>query len=164
MPMIPMQEGRAPEAAGIPPWIFALAGLFLLMVGANSVMVWKSASGHRDLVRADYYTEGLKEDQAIARHALSLAAGRVTLERVPAGWRVGTESDVPRSGICRAHFYRPDDGREDRVVILSRIASDRGGLWEGPGAGLRRGAWVVKLVWEENGAPISETSMRYQAP
>src|SRR5690606_31645687 len=114
MAATPTHETRRPGASGIPGWMLALGGMVLLMAVANAVMVWQSTGSRRDLVRPDYYAEGLNEDEAIARNALAQAAGRVSLARTPSGWRVETEADVRRAGICRAHFYRPDDGREDR--------------------------------------------------
>jgi hypothetical protein len=155
----------APGHRGIPAWVFVLAGMVLLMLCANGLMVWLSSHGRRDLVRADYYDAGLQEDNSIARNALARAAGRVDLRRIPEGWEIETGVDLAGSDTCRAHFYRPDDGREDRVLVLTRSGGGSGGrgLWRGSKLDLRRGQWIVNLVWEENGSPRSETSIRYLA-
>jgi hypothetical protein len=161
---------NAQPAQGFPVWIFALAGVLLLMAGANGYMVWLSSHERHDLVRADYYDAGLQEDKSIALNAASHAAGHVTLERTGEGWELRSSADVIDAPACRAYFYRPDDDREDRAVMLSRaagpgrIGGPAGGLWRGSGPGLRRGKWDVKLVWERNGASVSEMTVEYQAP
>ncbi|MDB5104899.1 MAG: FixH [Fibrobacteres bacterium] len=166
MPVLPSKSALPPLPAGIQFWAIALAMVVLLMVGANCYLVWLSSHGQRDLVRADYYDSGLEEDKSIARNAAGRNAGHVDLRRTASGWQVGTERDFPESAVCRARFYRPDDGREDRVLTLNRSADARNGrgLWQGPDAALRRGQWIVNLVWEKNGAPVSETTVHYQAP
>lgn len=158
-------NASAPGGSGIPPWALALAAMMLLMFGFNGYMIWLSSHDRRDLVRADYYDAGLDEDRTMARNALARAAGRVELRMQPEGWEVEAGADLSGSAICRAHFYRPDDGREDRVLVLTRSEGDARGraLWKGPRIDFRRGLWIVNLVWEDNGSPRSEATVRYAA-
>jgi hypothetical protein len=140
------------------------------MAGANGYMVWLSSHERHDLVRADYYDAGLHEDKSIALNSASHAAGHVALGRTGEGWEVRSSTDAIDAPTCRAYFYRPDDDRQDHLITLTRatgpgrIGGPSGGLWRGPGPGLRRGKWDVKLVWERNGASVSETTLEYQAP
>lgn len=165
MTALPPKNAATVAPSGLPGWMVGLGILILMVALANGILVWLSSKGHRDLVRSDYYDHGLQEDKTIARNALGRAAGQVELRRTAAGWQVETETDMPGAQVLKAHFYRPDDGREDRVVVLARppVGAPEGhGFWEGSGPGLRRGRWVVNLVWEENGAPLSETTVIHQ--
>ncbi len=156
----------APASAGVPSWIIVLAVMMLTMLGVNFYFVWLSSHDRRDLVRADYYDAGLDEDRTMARNASAHAAGPVDLRRTSSGWEAEGGVDLAGASVCRAHFYRPDDGREDQVLALTRSEGAPQGrsLWQGANLDLRRGQWIVNLVWEENGSPKSETTIRYFAP
>ena len=150
---------------GFPRWGFALVALLLLMLGANGSMVWLSSRGHRDLVRSDYYDAGLDQDGIMARNGMARLPGmHVTLHRDGKAWRAESGSGLLRGAVCKIRLYRPDDGREDKVLNLgaSRPMADAAGriAWVAPSAVLRRGFWIAQLVWEENGKSIMEESFR----
>src|SRR5690349_4097333 len=77
--------GKSPESF---PWFAAaLAAGLILMLGANGIMVWQSAQGHRDLVRSDYYQAGLRQDGAIRRNAMAEKPGsRISFAKEGGEW------------------------------------------------------------------------------
>lgn len=151
---------------GIPGWIKALAAIAGLALIANGTFVWLSLSGHRDLVRKDYYQAGLEQDARLARRALA-AGHRIDLTVDAGTWTVtaarlddGAAAWVSLEGaVCKASFSRPEDGREDRAAELAWIdGTARVGVWRGPASPLRNGHWDVLLEWERDGRVFMESA------
>lgn len=161
-----MDGGTLPRGReGFPAWGFALVALLALMLGANGSMVWLSSRGHRDLVRPDYYDAGLDQDGVMARNGLARdPAMEIGFRRGGAHWNVEAASGRLGAATCRIELYRPEDGREDKVLELGlpQTGNARGAktVWSVPAPALRKGFWVAKLIWEENGKPILEESLR----
>jgi hypothetical protein len=157
------------ERRNAPVWLLALAGMMLVMFFANGIMVWLSLSGHRDLVRSDYYDAGLDQDATMARAALSREPGmEVDFIRDASGWAVETAADVLKAATCRVLLYRPDNRGEDRILewgrpLESSLRPDRV-FWKGPVPALRRGHWEARLVWEVDGKAVMEKPYRFQVP
>jgi hypothetical protein len=153
----------------IPKWTLALGAMLFLMVGANGAMVWLSTWGHRDLVRPDYYEAGLDEDGTMARNGLSRAPGmEAILLQDSQGWRAETGSRLLEKAACRVRFYRPDNGGEDVELDMgaARPSAEAPGrfVWKGAPVSLRRGYWIARMVWSENGKPVMEKSIRMHIP
>jgi FixH protein len=164
---MPEREGEivSSRREGFPRWGFALIAFLALMFGANGWMVWLSSRGHRDLVRADYYDAGLDQDAVIARNGLARAPGMdVAFHRGAKTWRAESGSALLRNAVCKVGLYRPDDGREDKILNLGARQAVAGSqdrnVWSGPSPSLRKGFWVARLVWEQDGKPIMEESFR----
>ena len=148
---------ETPTVTELPNWIKALGGLILAAALANGAMVWFSLSGHRDLVRSDYYQAGLQQDARMARRALA-DGYRIELTAVPGGWSVRAEpAKGPVAGsTCRVRFIRPDDGRRDRTASLQWV-EDRG-RWEGPSDPIGPGRWDILIEWDKDGKTIMESA------
>ena len=163
--LVMVGETGSSRREGFPRWGYALVAVLALMLGANGWMVWLSSRGHRDLVRPDYYDAGLDQDAVIARNGLARVPGmEATLRRDAGNWRAESASPLLRNAVCTLGLYRPDDGREDRTLVmgLPQPAADVPGpnIWSIPGPSLRKGMWVARLVWERDGKPIMEESFR----
>lgn len=155
----------SPVREGFPRWGFAMVAVLALMFGANGLMVWLSLRGHRDLVRADYYDAGLDQDAVIARNGLARIPGmEVRLRRDAGFWRAEAGHPLLRSAVCKVELYRPDDGREDRTLEMGLPQPAAGvpgpHVWAVASPSLRKGLWMAKLVWEQDGKPIMEETFR----
>ena len=150
---------------GIPKWMLALGGLFFVMLIANACIIWLSSQGHRDLVRSDYYDAGLDQDKTIARTELGLTPGMdISFGIDSAGWQVASSSKILTTATCQIHFYRPDNGAEDKDLPMGLAAitseSPKRLVWKGAKVPLRQGYWVARLEWSENGKSLMEKSFR----
>jgi nitrogen fixation protein FixH len=146
----------------MPGWIKALIGTVACVMAANAVLLWQALYVRRDLVRKDYYEAGLNQNVRMARRALADSLGlRVTFGRDSGGFRVEAVGSGAVAGgdplslpLCRAEFYRPDDGREDHAVDLAR--ENGGAAWSGPAPSLRHGHWRVTLLWMDGSKAVME--------
>lgn len=160
---------RESDRATAPVWLLALAGMMLIMLFANGIMVWLSLRGHRDLVRTDYYDAGLDQDATMARTALSGAPGmEIDFSRAASGWQAEATAETLKAATCRVWLYRPDNRAEDRILewgtpIASLEAPGRI-VWKGPVPSLRRGHWEARLVWEVEGKAVMEKPYRFYIP
>lgn len=160
---------KDPDRATAPVWLLSLAGMMLIMLFANGIMVWLSMRGHRDLVRSDYYDAGLDQDATMARTALSLAPGmEVAFFRDASGWQAEATTETLKTATCRVMLYRPDNRGEDRILEwgapLASLAAPGRIVWKGPVPSLRRGHWEALLVWEVDGKAVMEKPYQFYIP
>lgn len=158
-----------PDRATAPVWLLSLAGMMLVMLFANGIMVWLSLRGHRDLVRTDYYDAGLDQDATMARTALSRAPGMdVVFFRADSGWQAEATAEALKSATCRVMLYRPDNRAEDRILDWGAPSAPPAVpgrmVWKGPVPTLRRGRWEALLVWEVDGKAVMEKPYQFRIP
>lgn len=145
----------------IPLWIPALAAFMALVAAANVALVWLSGSGHRDLVRPDYYEAGLAQDSVIARAEGSAAWSKgVSLHPEDGGWILEAPQAPAGATGGNVRLYRPDDGRADREARLEKAGDGR---WTAAFPGLRRGRWIATVAWDEAGRILGEGSITLDA-
>jgi hypothetical protein len=147
----------------MPKIVIALSAFMLLVLSVNGYMVWLSAKGHRDLVRPDYYDAGLEQDKIIARNNLSQLNGMdLTFIQDSSGWKAEVGSDLLKNSQCKVHWYRPDNKKDDLQLDLGMaqvsLKNPNRFFWKGKNPVLKRGEWIARLVWLENGKPIMEKS------
>jgi nitrogen fixation protein FixH len=148
-----MNEGSPParepgKRRGPDKIVLLIAGIIASYVLVNGVMFWVSLQAPADLVRADYYAESKRVDEAQAAQAASGRTGwRVTLPPAQARpdavtFQVLDAGGAPVAGLSGSvQAYRPSEAALDQPLALAepagapgtyvaRFARPAPGLWE----------------------------------
>ena len=127
-------------------WGTGIVVTFALFFLGLGVVVWIAMSQRVELVREDYYAEGLGHEKQIDRERRSAALGeRVAIAAGAEGVTVRFPAALDRAALGgRIEFYRPADERRDFSVAVAPGADNRQLV---PAASLEQGLWRVKLRW-----------------
>ena len=130
-------------------WAVGIVASYVAFAAGTTGFVLYAMHRPVDLVAADYYEQSLRQDRQMdaVRRARDLGAAasivqttdREVVVTVPRG-------PVPVSGWIT--LYRASDAAADRVVALT---PDRDGRAPISLAGLRDGAWSVRVRWTAQG-------------
>jgi len=131
-------------------WGFGVAVVYVVFAIATVMFLVFAMRQPVDLVSAEYYAEGLHQDQrADATENARRLGTAVGVRRADAGPIVLTiPEDQAASARGRITLYRPSNARADRVMDL---VVDAGGHQVIPLDGLAAGHWTFKIAWTAGG-------------
>ena len=131
-------------------WGFGVAAVYVAFASATTMVVVFAMRQPVDLVSADYYAQGLRQDQrARALENVRDLGTRVRVTRTGAE-RVSIEIPPEQAASARGQItlYRASDARADRLVDL---AVDTAGRQSVSIDGLAIGRWSVRIEWNAGG-------------
>ncbi len=155
------RNGKESATSGGDRWVWGLGGFFLIVLSANSLLVYHALKKDRPLVRDDYYAASLKyDDTRENRIRADATAFSWHLEPSQAGWELRLQYAFPPDikasgkesleGPVRFHgtlrFYRPSDPALDREVQVQYMGWDENqgyALYHAAMEPLQRGAWEI---------------------
>ncbi len=132
-------------------WGTGVALVYVLFAGSTLGFVIFAVSHPVELVSADYYERGLRQDQKVAAERRARALGErlhVAVRHGGALLEVAIPPDAARAASGRIVLYRPSDVRADRTIAL---ALDGEGRQVVPLESLPRGKWLVRIEWVADG-------------
>jgi hypothetical protein len=157
----------------VPGWMIFLGGIALVSMSAGIGLVIVSGRSPHGLVRKDYYREGLRLDEHLAREAAFDSLGVALSLRQESGALIveagGSGAGLPavRERLASLDLIlqlrRPDDPAADRDVPMT-LASDRPLLWIADLPPLRRGRWNARAVFADSAARLENTFSLDAAP
>jgi nitrogen fixation protein FixH len=132
-------------------WGWRIIAAFAIFIAGTSTWVAYAMSSDVDLVRADYYEAGLKEDQTVAADERGVKSG-ATVDYDAATQMLHIA--IPHQQIANGTvtFYRPSDSHADRHFALKL---NEQGTMQIPVGNLIAGHWRVSLDWLTNGTTYS---------
>ncbi len=148
-------------------WLWGVGGFVLIVLSANSVLVYHAVSSHRPLVRDDYYSASLIYDDIREQRLRADTSNFIwDLEKAQEGWQLrlqASEEPLAFQGVLR--FYRPSDQSLDREVKIRYMGwneSEGFALYLGETAPLARGAWEIQVsLTDDRGISMEKIFHRF---
>ncbi len=112
-------------------------------------LVFGAASQDFQLVTEDYYAEELDYQEIIvaSQNAKALEPP-LQIDQDLMDKVIGLTFPLDQPDVVgEVNFYKPDNAKEDRVVVLKPVE----GKQELSLAGMRNGRWTMKIRWESGG-------------
>jgi hypothetical protein len=154
-----------------PPFLFMLGFIVFAALCANIWMVIRSTLVKADVVRVDYYAQGLKHDILLdAQRRLDslgfLVALHIQDENISVKWDRTDTSAFPPDFLtrlqCIAQIYRPDNSHLDQSISLVRD-SLMPIQWLGMPQPLAPGRWKVSVRWYLDTLLFLEKPFKYSS-
>ena len=143
-------------------WGFGVTAGYVVFASATLAFVIFATRQPIDLVSADYYAQGLQQDQrADAVENVRSLGNQMDIRRAsPRQLMLTLPADHVASATGQITLYRPSDARADRALAL---AVDAQGHQTLALDGLAAGRWTVKVEWTAGGRHYYyETSLQIE--
>lgn len=130
-------------------WSTRIVLLYSGFVVMMLALVFGASSQDFHLVTEDYYAEELDYQQKIyATQNAKALVSPLLIEQEMANKEIFlTFPSIHTEIVGEVSFYKPDNAKEDKTVVLKPIS----GKQTLSLAGMRQGRWMMKVQWESGG-------------